>query len=344
MVCPAPPPRWPFVRPSGSLAAGGFGGQWPARGKAFAAGGFGGAWQPPTAPTHPAHPSGVDVATRDDLTRNLAQLKNLRIFAAESARIGRGKVSLNTYLNMATMQGITGKLSGKMGAAVFRVRNGQQVVTQYNPIVKNPNTEGQQTQRAKFKLLSQLAAVMAQGFGTMSITSRKAKGKPSQRNAFTQLNFPLVEVTSEDQEVTAKIPMEEIKLTSSFRNLPPLGLSPDTGMFTIDIDGISADVKSVRIVVVGYQDNIPAIVRMMDAPVSAETHNVSVDVKNLDAGKYTALAYGLIPSESAKASISLDNIHTPADEDFVSAVELNAMVADGSLVETMTVGENVTIS
>ena len=38
-----PPPRWPFVRPSGSLAAGGFGGQWPARGQAFAAGGFGGA-------------------------------------------------------------------------------------------------------------------------------------------------------------------------------------------------------------------------------------------------------------------------------------------------------------
>ena len=39
----APPPRWPFVRPSGPLAAGGFGGQWPAGGQAFAAGGFGGA-------------------------------------------------------------------------------------------------------------------------------------------------------------------------------------------------------------------------------------------------------------------------------------------------------------
>ena len=38
-----PPPRWPFARPTGSLAAGGFGGRWPARGQAFAAGGFGGA-------------------------------------------------------------------------------------------------------------------------------------------------------------------------------------------------------------------------------------------------------------------------------------------------------------
>ena len=38
-----PPPRWPFARPTGSLAAGGFGGRLPPRGQAFAAGGFGGA-------------------------------------------------------------------------------------------------------------------------------------------------------------------------------------------------------------------------------------------------------------------------------------------------------------
>lgn len=247
---------------------------------------------------------------------------------------------------MATMQGITGKLSGKMGAAVFRVREGQQVVTQYNPIVKNPNTEGQQTQRAKFKLMSQLAAIMAPGFGTMSVTTRKAKGKPSQRNAFTQLNFPLVEVTSEDETVTAKIAMEQLQLTSSFRNLPQIAADAVTGGIDLEIAGIASDVTTVRLVLVGYDQQgtqSQAVIKsLVDVPVStgAAVHVFS----GLLAGDYTVLAYGLIPSESAKASIDLDSIHTPADEDFISAIELNAMVAEGSMIETKTVGTNVKVT
>lgn len=246
------------------------------------------------------------------------------------------------------MQGITGKLSGKMGAAVFRVREGQQVVTQYNPIVKNPNTAGQQTQRAKFKLMSQLAAVMAPGFGTMSVTTRKAKGKPSQRNAFTQLNFPLVEVTSEDETVTAKIAMEQLKLTSSARYLGTMTATPDGSIIAVSIENVPAEVSAVRMVVVGYTggDISQAVInQIVDVPATGSSvpHTVEQEL-SVSSGDYTVLAYGLIPSESAKASISLDNIHTPADEDFISAVELNAMVADGSLAETMTIGANCTIA
>lgn len=241
------------------------------------------------------------------------------------------------------MQGITGKLSGKMGAAVFRVREGQQVVTQYNPIVKNPNTEGQQTQRAKFKLMSQLAAVMAPGFGTMSVTKRPFKGKPSQRNAFTQLNFPLVEVSSEDQTMVAKIPMEQLKLTSSFRYLPSIELGTLNNHIQLDFSApLPAEVSSVRIITVSYIGDIASIADIRD--VSAETileGSVEIDVPS---GKYTVLAFGLIPTESAKTSLNLDNIHTPADEDFVSAVQLDAMVAAGSIVETMTVGANITLA
>lgn len=241
------------------------------------------------------------------------------------------------------MQGITGKISGKMGAAVFRVREGQQVVTQYNPIVKNPNTEGQQTQRAKFKLISQLAAVMAPGFGTMSVTTRKAKGKASQRNAFTQLNFPLVEATSEDQEVIAKIAMEKVQLTSSFRPLPNINLASAPQGIDVSMSGIPSDVSTIRVIVVNYTKNVAGIETIVDVPVDDDgTIETSVNVGVN--GKYTVLAYGLIPSESAKAAIDLDNIHTPADEDFISAVELNAMVADGSMVETRTVGNNVTVA
>lgn len=243
---------------------------------------------------------------------------------------------------MAKMQGITGGLSGKMGSAVFRQRGGQTIATQYQPIVKNPNSEGQQAQRARFKLMSQLAAIMAPGFGTMSVTKRASKGKPSQRNAFQQLNFPLVEVDeTQETAVTAKIPMEQLKLTSSFRHIPSITVTGQTREVSATIENMSSEIASVRFVLIGYQGDVASIVDLRDIPSNDGTVNYSYVTSE---GRYTVLAYGLIPSESAKASIDLDNIHTPADENFISAVELNAMVADGSMVETMTVGANVTVT
>lgn len=247
---------------------------------------------------------------------------------------------------MATMQGITGGLSGKMGSAVFRQRGGQTIATQYQPIVKNPNTEGQQAQRARFKLMSQLAAIMAPGFGTMSVTKRASKGKPSQRNAFQQLNFPLVEVDeSQDNAVTAKIPMEQLKLTSSFRPLGRLSLSTSTASLDVDIDKIPADVAMVRILLLRYpsfaEGTQVQLAEIVDVPVVDNAANYTFNGLSVSGEKVTVLSYGLIPSESTKESIALDNIHTPADEDFISAVELNAMVANGEMIETVTVGANI---
>lgn len=244
------------------------------------------------------------------------------------------------------MQGITGKLSGKMGTAVFRVREGQQIVTQYNPIVKNPNTTGQQSQRAKFKLMSQLAAIMAPGYGTMGTINRPARGKSTQRNAFTQINMKLVEVDTAGEQVTAKIPMEQLQLTSSFRPLPSFVESTaPTTYIDKDIINMDSAIKSVRFILVGYKNKVAEIVDMRDVPTTTQAGITSVIYTNdtVPAGNYTLLAYGLIPSESAMSSINLDDIHTPSDEDFISAVELNAMVADGTMAETKTIGTNITI-
>lgn len=242
---------------------------------------------------------------------------------------------------MARLEGITGGLSGKMGSAVFRQSGGKTIASQYQPIVKNPNSEGQQNTRAAFKLMSQLAAVMSAGFGSFIIKTRKEKGKASQRNAFFQINYPLVEVSKGTDGVEAKIPMEQVKLTSSFRPLPSLTLNGD-GMLTVDMSNISNDVTTVRLVIVGYGKGQAEIVNIVDVPVNSGAFTYENDT--LPTGKFTVLAYGLIPSESAKTSIDLDNIHTPEDEDFISAVQLAAMVANGTMVETMTVGKNVTIT
>lgn len=275
---------------------------------------------------------------------------NLLYICRVNAGQDPAKVSLNTHKTMAIMQGITGKLSGKMGSAVFRVRNGAQVVTQYNPIVKNPDTAGQQEARAKFKLLSQLGAIMESGFGTMAVTKRAGKSAPTQRNAFMQLNYPLVAVDmSSDVPERASIPMESIQLTKSNRALGTISKNQDTVTITDIPDGVA----SVRFVFVGYREMQvvdpdsgsfiikvkPEVRAISDIPV-VDNEARATEVSEVGT-KVTVLAYGLIPSASAAGRVNFDSIHTPADDDFVGAIDLDQMVREGEMVETVTLGINV---
>lgn len=250
---------------------------------------------------------------------------------------------------MAKLVGITGGLSGKMGSAVFRQSGGKTIASQYQPIVKNPNSDAQSAQRAKFKLMTQLAAIMSPGFGSFIIKTRPEKGKGTQRNAFMQTNFGLVTtVDSESEGITATIPMEKLQLTSSFRYLPQIEAISASGVTGIDLrmTQIDSNVTTLRVVVVGYRDtevigvSQPYIKMITDFPVNDGRLNASIETGT---GKFTVLAYGLIPSETLRRKIDLDNIHTPADDDFISAVELNKMVDNGSMAETTTVGTNVSI-
>lgn len=281
---------------------------------------------------------------------------NLLYFCRVNAGQDPAKVSLNTHKTMAIMQGITGKLSGKMGSAVFRVRNGAQVVTQYNPIVKNPDTAGQQEARAKFKLLSQLGAIMESGFGTMAVTKRAGKSAPTQRNAFMQLNYPHVAVDmSADVPERAKIEMDKIQLTSSSR---PLGSIAGNSTEAY-VENIPEEVKSVRFVEVVYREVQvvdpdtgsfiikvrPEVKKVQDSPVTgtgAQRQAEYAAATGSTLANSTILAYGLIPTASGTDRVDFDNIHTPSDEDFVGAIALDQMVREGAMLETMTLGVNIT--
>jgi hypothetical protein len=240
---------------------------------------------------------------------------------------------------MAIMQGITGKLSGKMGSAVFRVRNGAQVVAQYNPIVKNPDTTAQQGSRAAFKLLSQLGAVLSPGFGTMGVAKRAGKSQPSKRNIFFQLNYPSVVVdTQGDVAERATIPMENVKLTSSTRYLGVI--SSDAS--TISVTLFETSIKTVRFVDIDYVMNgsikQPVLVGVSD--VAVVEGQASYRARGTSKG--TVLAYGLIPGEGESDS-SLGNLFTPSSSDYVGAVEVSRMINDGEITTTATLGINYEI-
>lgn len=117
--------------------------------------------------------------------------------------------------------GILGKGSGKLGSAVFAINGGEQIVREYNPKVSNPNTEAQVAQRAKMKLLSQIAADLAQ------VLFFKKKGLVSARNQFIAANMPLCTYDNEE----ANVPVYQLMLSPSNTPLPDVEATKGEGVY-----------------------------------------------------------------------------------------------------------------
>ena len=86
------------------------------------------------------------------------------------------------------------------------------IARSYNPYVSNPNTVAQVNQRASFKLLSQIAAVMA------PVIAIPKEGLRSSRNLFVKKNSGFA---SADNGV-AQITYENLQLTNSSVGLPSI--------------------------------------------------------------------------------------------------------------------------
>lgn len=251
---------------------------------------------------------------------------------------------------MARLAGIAGGLSGKVGSMVFRQRQGETIATQYQPVVTNPNTNAQQDSRVAFKLMSQLAAIMAPALGALAVLSRPArKGRPSQRNAFFQQNYGLVTTEDTESGKRASIPMEQLQLTSSFISAGTMTITQEGD--TININGTASPGKKQKIALVGFgslagADRPAKVIEIVEAEVKNDgswNHNITLD--NVRAkgvtDKITVLSYGLIPL-SQRMKTKMENINTPYDEPFTSAVELQKAVEDGEMSVTETIGANFT--
>lgn len=111
---------------------------------------------------------------------------------------------------MAKIYGVGGKITGKQGNNVYAVRSGVTILKTYNPVVYNPNTSAQVAQRAKFKLLSQLGAVLG------PYIAIPKSGMASKRNLFVKKNYG----QSTYENNTADIVLAKVQLTSSVVGMP----------------------------------------------------------------------------------------------------------------------------
>lgn len=103
------------------------------------------------------------------------------------------------------LYGITGFGTGKLGNSVYSVRNGEQIVRQYNPVVANPQTDAQVQSRTILKLMSQLAAILA------PVIAIPADGLKSKRNIFISQNYNLAFYSNNE----AQIALDSVQLTKS---------------------------------------------------------------------------------------------------------------------------------
>lgn len=72
------------------------------------------------------------------------------------------------------------RAKGKLGGVVYQQYEGMQIAREYQPVVKNPQSEKQVENRADFKLASQTVALFKEvinaRFGKLSIYTRKRRG------------------------------------------------------------------------------------------------------------------------------------------------------------------------
>lgn len=206
------------------------------------------------------------------------------------------------------LNGIFGTGSGKTGNAVFATSAGKQIVRIYQPKVTNPNTDAQIAQRAKFKLVSQLAAAMA-----LVIVIPK-KELVSARNRFVKKNIPLA--TYGDDK--ASIELAAIQLTESVTPIPDLNMSTGSGQNTIHVE-LAASVfdvfKKVRYALFKKtEDSKLQLVSQVVVDVdSVDPSDAGHDFSGLINGSYVAYAYGMNP-KNASASVGYNNYDTEAGE------------------------------
>ena len=107
------------------------------------------------------------------------------------------------------------KKTGKLAGSVFSIRNGVTIERAYNPVVYNPSTAAQVAARAKLKLASQLAAVMA------PVIAIPRDGMKTSRNIFVAKNYGALTYANDKADVD----LAAIKLTDSVVALPPISVT-----------------------------------------------------------------------------------------------------------------------
>lgn len=239
---------------------------------------------------------------------------------------------------MGKVTSLQGKATGKVGSMVYSVAGGQMIAREYQPHVANPNTVAQTDQRAKFKLMSQLAAALA------PVIVIPKEGLKSSRNLFIKRNNDSVSASGG----VAQITYENVQLTNGNAGLPAIEATRDaaTGISINLAERCDAAVS--RVVYIVYKKTSEQTLQYMesiivDAPGSEGKFPGTLLYIE---GDICLFAYGM-KDLNAKASAKYNNYSVSNGEDIARLVlKRNLSLSDYQFTQTrgttMFAGETTT--
>lgn len=228
------------------------------------------------------------------------------------------------------------KGSGKLGATVFAVNSGVQIAREYQPKVTNPNTEAQQDTRARFKLMSQLSAIMA------PVIAIKKDGLKTARNQFQSINFGIVQYENEN----ASIDLNKVQLTKSNRSFAGFTADRSGGAhIAVELDASMAATAD-RVVYIAYEKQADGSLSLLDSKVC---NTAGDDGKFADTLTYTEESVVLyayaIKDTDASMTAKFGNLIAPSAEKVAkllvsSSENMNAVNLTKTAGLTMNKGTN----
>lgn len=192
--------------------------------------------------------------------------------------------------------------SGRLAGSVYSVRFGEVIERAYNPFVTNPKTQAQVQVRAKFKLLSQLAAVMA------PIVAIARQGAVSTRNLFLKENYGAVTYANNK----ASISLTNVAITNSVVSLPSLVVARTGQAVTAALNVSAADSLS-RVVYAMFSVQLDNTLRYVTSRVVSEAGDQGTFAAEFPVvgNSVVIYAYGVRDNtEAARAAFGKLNVPT----------------------------------
>lgn len=224
------------------------------------------------------------------------------------------------------LNGIVGTGSGKLGASVFSVNSGAQIVRQYQPVVANPSTPAQVNQRARLKLMSQLAAALA------PVIVIPKEGMVSARNRFISKNMDNVIAT----DGTAQVTYENLQITAGNVGLPSISVARAEGTGAISVNMSAAPAADItRVVYAMYKKTQGQMEYVASRVVTTrgESNNFPASFP-ASSGDVILFAYGMKDANS-KATAKFANYNVASASDIARLVASRAIaIGDYSFTQT----------
>lgn len=225
------------------------------------------------------------------------------------------------------LNGLLGTGSGKLGTSVFTTVKGTQIVRQHQPVVTNPSTKLQVAQRSRFKLVSQLAASMADVIAIPRI------GLTSSRNLFIKKNMPAVIGDTEG----AKAFYEKLQLTSGTAALPAIMVNRSGSNLSLQLASDVSKIVNRVIYCIFKKSSENQLLLVYSAIISnaGPYGDFLLETDNIE-GDLAIYAYGM-KDTSASASATFGNYKVTNASDIATLVS-NRSISSKDFIFTKTNG------